>query len=67
VPYKCLTCEFKTTSARGLAQHIIGATSHVNKHIEWVESHGLSYPQIVRSSNYGALIDLIEKECRIEH
>jgi hypothetical protein len=36
------------------------------EHLEWVESQGISYLDLVMKADFAPLISMVEKECKID-
>lgn len=65
--YRCPICrDFFTETASAMCTHMMNATKKFDEHTEWIESHSISYPSLVRTGNYAPLRAVVEKECKIE-
>jgi len=67
--YKCPIClypRFITKTSSALSTHMVGTTKS-EKHVEWIESHDISYVNLVTTGNHAPLIAVIEKECKVEN
>ena len=67
--YRCPVCGFKAAKSRDICTHMCGIHDYPLKHVEWIESHGLSYPELlgfkdgkVVKGSYKPLMDLIERD-----
>ena len=64
--YKCQVCGKTTATARGMCGHMINSHFRFKEHWQWIESHGISFPKTVSEGSYKALIEVVEKECKIQ-
>lgn len=63
--YRCPICLKMTASSRSLCTHMLSSLLLSEKHLEWVGSQGLKYPDEVNRTDVGALIKVVEKTCRV--
>lgn len=70
--YRCQICGKVTDTTTGMCGHIINAHDRFEEHWEWIESHGISFPETVGlkggklgKGDYKALKDVVERECKI--
>ena len=64
--YKCQVCGKVTATNLGMRGHIMNSRFLFTKHLNWMKEHGVRPPQKVATGDYQPLMDLIEKECKVE-
>jgi hypothetical protein len=68
--YRCPICKLAFLYNRILAEHIADNGVHNINHRGWIESHGITFRElinpkrIITRGDYQPLIDIIENECR---
>jgi len=64
VPYRCPIDKFLTATNSAMCTHIMNIAD--TKHQEWIDSHGVSYKDLVLTGNYQPLKEVVERECRMD-
>jgi hypothetical protein len=65
--YKCPICmDYITNSSQALCTHMMNTADRPTEHVEWVESQGINYLELVMKSDYAPLIRLIKRKCKID-
>jgi hypothetical protein len=66
--YRCPLRDFSAKTRSALAAHMVGTKKESDEHVEWIESHGISYLSLLGLKNgklgkrsYAPLIAVIEK------
>lgn len=62
--YRCPIDNYYTKTNSAMCQHIMAKAD--TEHQEWVDSHGVSYKNLVLTGNYASLKAVVEKECKID-
>jgi hypothetical protein len=64
--YKCPVCGKVTATNLGMRGHVVGSRFYFQEHWKWLKAHGLKPTRKIAAGKYQPLMELIEKECKIE-
>ncbi|MCX6011439.1 MAG: hypothetical protein NT134_04170 [Chloroflexi bacterium] len=64
--YKCKVCGKTTATNLGMRGHVVNSLFRFQDHWQWLKSHGISTTRKVAQGNYQPLMELVEKECKVE-
>jgi len=64
--YKCPVCGKTTATNLGMRGHVVSSRFLFDEHRRWIRSHGISITKKVAQGNYQPLMELVEKECKVE-
>ena len=72
--YECPVCGKRTATAIDMCKHMRSQPFPPEKHIEWIEARGISYPEMLGlkdgklgKGSYKALAEVVERECKIQN
>ena len=64
MPYECKLCHKVTSTPQDLAKHFMSMADA--KHIEYMESKGISFVEIVKKGNYTALAEMLKSDAYVD-
>jgi hypothetical protein len=65
--YKCPICmDYITSTSQALCTHMLNTADRPTEHVEWVESQGINYLELMMKSDYAPLLSLVEEKCAID-
>jgi hypothetical protein len=64
--YKCQVCGKTTATNMGMRKHMISSLLRFKEHWQWMNAHSVTPPKKIATGNYQPLMELIEKECKVE-
>jgi hypothetical protein len=65
--YKCPICaDYIASSSEALCTHMMNTAERPTEHVEWFESQGIDYLELIVKSDYAPLISLIEEKCKTD-
>ncbi len=65
--YKCPICmDYITSSSHDMCIHIMKTSDKPPEHLEWIESQGISYLELIMKSDFAPLERAVKKKCKID-
>lgn len=64
--YKCQVCGKTTATNLGMRGHIVNSHFRFQEHWKWLKEHGLTPTKKIAAGDYQPLMELVEKECKVE-